>query len=720
MKGGKEPQLLHSSKSRVFLGAPSAAPRGTNNTWQTQAPFHICSTRSQLFRNMVWAPHWRRRQANDFYLLGHEEENQKKLVVRPLYISFSKCLDPPFTPSITVETYRQHVLRQLFKVFRHRHHDERTGNAQVASACTQAAALMETYRSIRKGYLDYHGTKEVASGMAEEAPAWLAARLDLMLKQDATLKQDKDLKKTVKWCRDACLAMQQMLSQRAFSEFVEKPSSPSNAFNNLLEASQPGDGAHTERVTQFLLAKCRDERTEPAAQNHVWAALSIGMVEKFFMEQLRCGVSAQQETEEGLSLIKAFLTLSWGDLSAAELTASHDLLMDCVEKIDASRLLTDSDKDRLKKNCLTIAHPQFQPFWPFYTDPLYYDEALLAMYSMPQPDTEQTEQGGAPDSPPQNPQGPNDTNEQEEPSPRASPRTRSGDGKPPQEEAQPPTSPVDTKPATPDKEHPQGAGGDQPTPASPEEDPTQPATTNEGPTQDASSEKPPPTQPEDTQPANSATPEEDHWQGAGDEKPGQRSAVPPPDDSGVGQPSSPSPPAEVELRPEHEEPEKPPMILIPVPLPEPEHGEPSEPKVPPSPRVSLPRPLPEDEPSRPSDKSPPVIVVPEPKKKGEGKASKEDERPKSPSLSPKVMPKRIRVGSAKSRAEKDDEKPGPPIERRPSDQYKRQPQQVPKLRPKYVYGHRVMVTSERPTEGAHVHHYEQGDGARMKLRQCCS
>ncbi|KAL8270557.1 hypothetical protein Esti_005528 [Eimeria stiedai] len=604
---------------------------------------------------------------------GHEKEGQKS-GVRPLFISFSNCLNPPFSPRITVEDYRQHVLKQLFKVFRHRHPDEGTGIAQVASACTQAAALIETYRSVRKGYLDYQGTKEIASGMAEDAPAWLAARLDLMLRQDATLEHDQDLKKNVKWCREACLTMQQMLSQRAFSEFVEKPSSPGNAFNNLLEASQAGDGSHTERVSQFLLAKCRDERTEPAAQNHVWAALSVGLVEQFFLQQLRCGISAQQGTEEGLSLIKALLTLSWGNLNASELTASHDLLMDCVEKIDTSRLLTDSDKTRIKKNCLAVAHPQFQPFWPFYKDPLYYDEALLAMYSMPQENAEKTEQGGEPDSPPQSRQRSADNPEQEAPSAGGLPQNGYDDSTSPQEHVPPPTSSGDTQPATTDEEHPHDAGD----------------------------KKPLPTTPGDTQ---SAATDEEHPQGAGDGEPKARVAGPPSDDSGGEHSQSPSPPAEPEAESEPEQPAKPPIAPMPVPLPKPQQDEPSEPKELPSPRVSPPQQLADEEPSPPS----PVVVVPMPMKKGEEETGTGDDSPKSPSLSPKKLPKRIHVRSAKGRGTGAGEgEPSHPLERKPSDLYRRQREVAPQTRPNYVYGHRIMVIGEPTTKHAAVHHHKGG------------
>ncbi|KAL8446698.1 hypothetical protein Emag_004646 [Eimeria magna] len=560
--------------------------------------------------------------------------------------------------------------------------------------------------------------------MAEDAPAWLAARLDLMLRQDDSLKQEQELKKTVKWCREACLTMQQMLSQRAFSEFVEKPASPGNAFNNLLEASQAGDGSHTERVTQYLLAKCRDERTEPAAQNHVWAALSIGLVDHFFMQQLRCGITAQQGTEEGLSLTKALLTLSWGNLDAGELTASHGLLMDCVKKIDNSRLLTDSDKTRIKRNCLTVTPPQFHPFWPFHKDPLYYDEALLAMYSMPQAEPEETKQEGAPDSPPQNPQRSADTDEQDEPSPGRLPRMRPDGEKSPQEEAPAPTSPPDTQPGTNDEGNPQDAGDETPPPIGPGD--TQPPAADEEQPKSADDEKP--KEPSEPPPPLDKS-DDDHHDDQVPSPPAEPEAKPepePPQKLDHHDDQVPSPPAEPEAKPEPEPSRKPRMVPIPVPLPKPEQDEPSKPTEPPSPRVAPPPQQPEDQPSLapppqqpedqpspPSNEKPkksPVVVFPDPKRKGEEESSKGDETPKIPPVSPKALPRRIRIGSATSRGTSEGESQPAPIQRRASDYYKRQPQVGPSARPVYLYGHRVMITSKPPTLNAQVHHYEQKRG----------
>lgn len=81
---------------------------------------------------------------------------------------------------------------------------EKVGRPQVASACTQAAALIETYRSVRRAYVEYHGKQDIQSAIAEDSAAWLAARFNLMLQEDGALSKDRMLRQSVKWCMESC------------------------------------------------------------------------------------------------------------------------------------------------------------------------------------------------------------------------------------------------------------------------------------------------------------------------------------------------------------------------------------------------------------------------------------------------------------------------------------------------------------------------------------
>lgn len=116
----------------------------------------------------------------------------------------SGCPQPQFYPTVTVEAYRQFLMKQLMNLFRRRDPDDSVGAPQVASGCTQAAALLDTYRSVRKAYLGFHMKDEVQAGMSEDSAAWMAARFHLMLKEDPVLDKDKNLRKCVRWCMEAC------------------------------------------------------------------------------------------------------------------------------------------------------------------------------------------------------------------------------------------------------------------------------------------------------------------------------------------------------------------------------------------------------------------------------------------------------------------------------------------------------------------------------------
>lgn len=89
-------------------------------------------------------------------------------------------------------------------LFWRRSFDDNRGRLQVASGCAQAAALLDTYRSLRKSFLDFHGKQELQAGMSEDTAAWLAARLNLMLQEDGSIKNNENVRKCLKWCVDAC------------------------------------------------------------------------------------------------------------------------------------------------------------------------------------------------------------------------------------------------------------------------------------------------------------------------------------------------------------------------------------------------------------------------------------------------------------------------------------------------------------------------------------
>ncbi|CDI74775.1 hypothetical protein, conserved [Eimeria praecox] len=268
-------------------------------------------------------------------------------------------------------------------VFRLRHPVDTIGGPQVMAACAQAAALLDAYRSVRSAYLGYHMQHDPHAGMSEDSAAWMAGRFNLMLQEDQAVANDKNVRKGLKWCIESALVVQRILSQRAHTDVNESPASPGNAFNNLLDASRTAGASHTRRITQYLLSRCRDESKETSAQVYAWAALSVGVAETFFRGQLACTINAQESSEIDLGLVKAALSISWGRMEAEEVLEPHALLVQAVSSISKSKLLTDSDKKRVEKNCSMIGKPQMQPFWPFDKDPQHLDEALLSMYSVP-------------------------------------------------------------------------------------------------------------------------------------------------------------------------------------------------------------------------------------------------------------------------------------------------------------------------------------------------
>lgn len=181
----------------------------------------------------------------------------------------------------------------------------------------------------------------------------------------------------------AALVVQKILSQRALTEANESPTSPGNAFNNLLEASRAAGASHTRRVAQYLLSRCHDEVKETSAQVHAWAALSIGIAETFFRRQLTCAINSQEGSETDRSLLKAVLSLSWGSMTIEEVLEPHTLLVQAVRSVVKSKLLTDSDKKRVQKNCSRIGMPQMKPFSPSDKDPQTFDEVVVSLYSVP-------------------------------------------------------------------------------------------------------------------------------------------------------------------------------------------------------------------------------------------------------------------------------------------------------------------------------------------------
>ncbi|CDJ33413.1 uncharacterized protein EMH_0053900 [Eimeria mitis] len=297
------------------------------------------------------------------------------------------------------------------QVFRLRHPNDAIGGPEVMAACAQAAALLDAYRSLRSAHLDYHMQHDPHAGMSEDSAAWMAGRFNLMLQEDQAVANDKNVRKGLKWCIDSTLVVQQILSQRALTDLNEtlvvqqilsqraltdlneSPASPGNAFNNLLDASRTAGASHTRRIAQYLLSRCRDESKETTAQIHAWAALSVGIAETFFRGQLTCAINAQESSEIDISLVKAALSLGWGKMGIEDVLEPHALLVQVVRSIEKSRLLTDSDKKRIQKNCSRIGKAQMQPFWPFYKEPQHLDEALLSMYSVPSRDDGERGQG---------------------------------------------------------------------------------------------------------------------------------------------------------------------------------------------------------------------------------------------------------------------------------------------------------------------------------------
>ncbi|CDJ48353.1 hypothetical protein, conserved [Eimeria brunetti] len=304
------------------------------------------------------------------------------------------CVNPPFFPQVSIRNYGLYLVKNLMHGFRLRHPNDDVGGPQVMAACAQAASLLETYRSLRSAYLHSLMQRDSDAGMSEDSAAWMAGRFNLMLQEDEKVADDKKLRKGIKWCIDSTLVVQKILSQRALTESNEAPTSPGNAFNNLLEASRTGGASHTRRIAQYLLSRCHDESNESVAQNHAWAALSIGLAETFFRGQLTCAINAQEGQETDLSLAKAALSLSWGKVEGEQILEPHVLFLRAVKSIGKSKLLTDPDKKKVQKNCSRIGKPQMQPFFPFYEEPQHFDEVLLSMYSVPVRDGSEPGHGG--------------------------------------------------------------------------------------------------------------------------------------------------------------------------------------------------------------------------------------------------------------------------------------------------------------------------------------
>ncbi|CDJ42017.1 hypothetical protein, conserved [Eimeria tenella] len=269
------------------------------------------------------------------------------------------------------------------QAFRQRSPDDALGGPQVMAACTQAAALLDTYRTLRRAYLNFYGEQDSDAGMSEDSAAWMSGRFSLMLEEDPAVGKDRELQKCLKWCIDSTLILQQMLSQRPITEIHESSVSPGNALNNLLDVSESGCDSFSSRTTQYLLARCRDESKERLAQIHIWAALSIALSEYFFKEQLTCAVRAQGNSEKALSLVRAALSLSWERTSLPQILKPHFLLLQAVKSIEDSRLLIDPDKERIAKNCGNIGPPHMKEFSPLFGEPKTYEEVLISMYTLP-------------------------------------------------------------------------------------------------------------------------------------------------------------------------------------------------------------------------------------------------------------------------------------------------------------------------------------------------
>ncbi|OEH75625.1 hypothetical protein cyc_02107 [Cyclospora cayetanensis] len=368
-------------------------------------------------------------------------------------------------------------------LFERRSPNAETGRQQIMSACTQAAAVLDTYRSVRKAFLDFHMEKDPHAGMSEDTSAWMVARFNLLLEEDADIAKDKNLKQCVKWCLEATLVVQKTLSQRVFSDFSEHPTSPGNAFNNLIDASHPGDISHSTRTAQFMLAQCYDQPTPIKAIVYSWAALSIGMAETFFKAQLDCAIEGsapeqlqQSETQEqgqgrpiDMGLVKAAMAMSWGNMSLEKVLEPHLLVEDTLSNISNSKRLKATDKQRLQKNCGGIPRPDFQPFWPFFTEPAFIDEVLLAIFTVP---SEESKEGKPAVQEPQ-PGAEQGTSEepevQQHPGPSASH---------PEEQIKEPTPPSD-KAAEPQVEEAQGPVASPVTPRRSDQGPSSPRESDE-------------------------------------------------------------------------------------------------------------------------------------------------------------------------------------------------------------------------------------------------
>lgn len=71
------------------------------------------------------------------------------------------------------------------------------------AACTQAAALLDTYRTLRRAYLNFYGEQDSDAGMSEDSAAWMSGRFSLMLEEDPAVGKDRELQKCLKWCIDS-------------------------------------------------------------------------------------------------------------------------------------------------------------------------------------------------------------------------------------------------------------------------------------------------------------------------------------------------------------------------------------------------------------------------------------------------------------------------------------------------------------------------------------
>ena len=501
-----------------------------------------------------------------------------------------------------------------------------------------------------------------------------------------------------------------MLSQRALTEVNESPTSPGDAFNNLLDASQPGEESHTERVAQFLLAKCRDESKPAKAQNYAWAALSIGVAERFFREQLNCAIEAQGDTGQDQGLVKALLALSWGEMSDNEVFEPHDLLTQIVEDIDKSKLLTDPDKKRIRTNCEGIGKPQRHPFWPMIREPEHYDEVLLAMYSVTSAEISGTETAAAeyhpPAPPPDRQPSYNDANPPDHLT------------HPPGEEQElsssenPPSEPPEVHaPSAPEELPPEATGSDI--------DGSSPVPGEEHGDRERSPENPPPEPPEGRPRARMVAPlpqpSDEHAPSAPEEHLAEwteweidgSSLVPAEEHGDRGRSPENTPP---------EPPEGRPRARMVAPLPQP-----SDERAPSAPEQHFPeggnshprwlKPKPSDEhgssssatrspsgtagkPDTPNAQPPPpnanedsASSDEERQGAGGGKGEKEESNPKR-----KGLPSRITVGSAKQYKPGDDEGNKRP-EPKPSDYYARTKVIGPKPKDKrYMYHHRLYVS----------------------------